>query len=150
MARAKQRRLVKLENGNRFVKSRSTEDQSKLKKVYRESGSRTLGNKRLNSEGKNNSRYRNKNPKQQNTGRGKFTQERKDRGPENRKNKPNRTFREPKKVSKKDILQVNESGNPNSCFVYFGRDRYRTLIDTGADICVMSEKIYKKCKVKKN
>ena len=48
----------------------------------------------------------------------------------------------------KQILNINVSHTPNSCLIYVGKTRWRALIDTGADISVISEKMYKKLKKK--
>ena len=37
---------------------------------------------------------------------------------------------------------VSGSNAPNSCLVYHKKQRWRALIDSGAEICVMSEKMY--------
>ena len=50
---------------------------------------------------------------------------------------------------KKQVLNVNMSKTPNSCLIYIGNTRWRALIDTGADISVISEKMYKKLKEKR-
>ena len=151
MFRAK--RVVKLEDGNKFVKWRrqkkSTQSQNKFNNLCRENENRSVEHKTLRSEGKNNSGGRNKNQSDQNSSYGKFNREFKNHGLKNPENKQKRTIGEKIRGNNKNILHVNESGNPNSCLVYFGKDRVRALVDTGADICVMSEKIYKKSSVRR-
>ena len=51
------------------------------------------------------------------------------------------------KIEEKDIFQLKEGGSPNSCIVFIGKIRCRALIDTGADICILSHKMYKKFKL---
>ena len=134
MTRAKPRRVVKLENGNKFVKfrgqQRRTEGRSNFDKLYRDNASQTVGNKKLNLEGKKNSSYANRRQKQRNAGRDSLNREYNNRGLKNKENKQKSTLQEPKRVNNKNILHVNESGNPKSCLVYFGRARIRALVDT--------------------
>lgn len=43
-------------------------------------------------------------------------------------------------------LSINLSGNPNSCIVKINRQRYRSLVDTGAECSLMHRKIYDRLK----
>ena len=56
-----------------------------------------------------------------------------------------------KKVGKRnqEVLNIEVSKTPNSCLIYIGKTRWRALIDTGADISVISEKMYKKLQKKR-
>ena len=49
---------------------------------------------------------------------------------------------------KNQVLSVDVNSAPNSCLVYIGKTRWRALIDTGADISVMSERMHKKLRNK--
>ena len=53
------------------------------------------------------------------------------------------------KVEEKNkiILNVDVDRTPNSCLVYIGNTRWRALIDTGADISIISEKMYQRLKI---
>ena len=49
---------------------------------------------------------------------------------------------------KKEVYNIEVNKTPNSCLIYVGKSRCRALIDTGADISVMSDKMYKRLKTK--
>ncbi len=51
------------------------------------------------------------------------------------------------KVQKK-VLHTGGDNSPNSCLVYIGKTRWRSLVDTGADISLISENMYKRLKKK--
>ena len=51
-------------------------------------------------------------------------------------------------VKEEDIFNIEVNKTPNSCLIYIGKTRWRALVDTGADVSVMSERMYKKLKVK--
>ena len=52
------------------------------------------------------------------------------------------------KSKERDIYNIEVDRTPNSCLIYIGKSRWRALIDSGADISVMSDKMYRKLKVK--
>ncbi|MCG7879415.1 MAG: RNase H-like domain-containing protein, partial [Candidatus Thiodiazotropha endolucinida] len=45
-------------------------------------------------------------------------------------------------------FRINVSGSPNSCLVKIGKQRYRTLVDTGAECSLMHRRIYDQLKNK--
>ena len=51
-------------------------------------------------------------------------------------------------ITKKVILNVHEGSRPNSCLVFINKTRWRALVDTGADICIINDKMYRKIRPK--
>ena len=47
-----------------------------------------------------------------------------------------------KKSSKKNISNVHLFGNPSSCILTIGKNRYWSLIDSGAETSLISKKMY--------
>ena len=45
-------------------------------------------------------------------------------------------------------FKINVSGSPNSCLLKIGKQRYRTLVDTGAECSLMHRRIYDQLKNK--
>ena len=43
---------------------------------------------------------------------------------------------------KKEVFKVSETGNPNSCVVEINKTRWRALVDTGAEVSLISESMY--------
>ena len=56
--------------------------------------------------------------------------------------------RKTNKMTKQKVLNVGGGSAPNSCIVYVRKSRWRCLIDTGADVSLISEKMYTKIKHK--
>ena len=50
--------------------------------------------------------------------------------------------------SSQKTYKISVSGNPNSCLVKIGKQRYRTLVDTGAECSLMHRRIYDQLKNK--
>ena len=46
------------------------------------------------------------------------------------------------------LSKISVSGSPNSCLVKIGKQRYRTLVDTGAECSFMHRRIYDQLKNK--
>ena len=46
------------------------------------------------------------------------------------------------------IFKINVSGCPNSCLVKIGKQRFRTIADTGAECSLMHRRIYNQLKNK--
>lgn len=46
------------------------------------------------------------------------------------------------------IKKINISGNPNSCLIKLGKQRFRALVDTGAEVSLMHRRVYDCLKVK--
>ena len=44
--------------------------------------------------------------------------------------------------------RVNVSGNPNSCIVFIGKQKFRSLVDTGAECSLMHRRVYDNLKNK--
>ena len=44
--------------------------------------------------------------------------------------------------------KVNISGNPNSCIVFIGKQKFRCLVDTGAECSLMHRRVYDNLKNK--
>ena len=47
-----------------------------------------------------------------------------------------------------EVLTIDVNRTPNSCIVAIGKKRWRALVDSGADVSVMSEKMYQRLKPK--
>ena len=43
--------------------------------------------------------------------------------------------------SPQENFKINVSGSPNSCLLKIGKQRYRTLVDTGAECSLMHRRI---------
>ena len=50
--------------------------------------------------------------------------------------------------SPQKTFKISVSGSPNSCLVKIGKQRYRTLVDTGAECSLMHRRIYDQLKNK--
>ena len=48
--------------------------------------------------------------------------------------------------SPQENFKINVSGSPNSCLLKIGKQRYRTLVDTGAECSLMHRRIYDQLK----
>lgn len=44
--------------------------------------------------------------------------------------------------------QISLAGRPNSCIVHVGKQKFRALVDTGAEVCLMQRRIYELLKNK--
>ena len=57
-----------------------------------------------------------------------------------------------KNNNKEKLIQekfnINVSGSPNSCLVKIGKQRFRTLVDTGAECSLMHRRVYDQLKNK--
>ena len=40
------------------------------------------------------------------------------------------------------VYHINVSESPNSCFIKFGKAKYRSLVDTGAEVCLIHFRVY--------
>lgn len=45
-------------------------------------------------------------------------------------------------------FKINLAGSPNSCIVKIGKHKFRSLVDTGAEVSLMHRRIYDQLKVK--
>ena len=69
---------------------------------------------------------------------------------ENREKKRSRNAKKnasrikPKIEVKKKVYKIKETGNPNSCIIHIGKTRWRALVDTGADVSVISSNMYRR------
>lgn len=52
------------------------------------------------------------------------------------------------KSEKSEIFSVNLNKNPNSCIIHIGKNRYRALVDTGAEVSLMHRRVYDSLKIK--
>ena len=43
-------------------------------------------------------------------------------------------------------FSVNLAGSPNSCVIQLGKQRYRALVDTGAEVSLMHRRVFDKLK----
>ena len=46
------------------------------------------------------------------------------------------------------IYKINLAGSPNSCIITIGKNKFRSLVDTGAEVSLMHRRVYDSLKVK--
>ena len=46
--------------------------------------------------------------------------------------------------------KINLAGSPNSCIIKIGKNKFRSLVDTGAEVSLMHRRVYDSLKVKLN
>ena len=51
-----------------------------------------------------------------------------------------------KEPKRKEVFRVSENGHPNSCVVEINKTRWRALVDTGAEVSLISENMYRRLK----
>ena len=44
--------------------------------------------------------------------------------------------------------KINSAGSPNSCIIKIGKNKFRSLVDTGAEVSLMHRRVYDSLKVK--
>ena len=46
------------------------------------------------------------------------------------------------------VYKISLAGNPNSCMIKIGKNNFRTLVDSGAEVSLMHQRVFQNLKDK--